>query len=84
MSSKTPMKPSDASRIQSSQAKGGKPVGSNSFASRSQSAGQTNVNKGVINPSGGTAKATPAASGKSGGARKFRPLSRVPRIVIIE
>ncbi|TCD65024.1 hypothetical protein EIP91_003345 [Steccherinum ochraceum] len=34
----------DASRIQSTQAKGGNNVGSNSFASRAQSAGDRNAN----------------------------------------
>ena len=42
--SKTPLAKSDASRIQSSQAKSGKEVGKGSFAARAQSAGAKNNN----------------------------------------
>ncbi|KAJ3566393.1 hypothetical protein NP233_g7033 [Leucocoprinus birnbaumii] len=50
---KNPMKPSDASRIQSTQAKAGNPTGSNSFPARAQSSAAANLNRGVANPSGG-------------------------------
>ncbi|CBX97397.1 hypothetical protein LEMA_P105280.1 [Plenodomus lingam JN3] len=42
----TPMTSSDASRIQSTQATGGKDTSSGSFASRAQSAGDKNANTG--------------------------------------
>ena len=47
--SKTPMTPESASKIQSKQAKSnnGK-VGKNSFAARASSAGEANKKKGVI------------------------------------
>lgn len=82
MNAKKPMKPTDASRIQSTQvrdrtsysssdladhrpmamqAKGGKNVGKDTFASRGQSAAQNNANKGIVG--GGT-------GGKSGGGGK--------------
>ncbi|KAJ7590690.1 hypothetical protein C8J56DRAFT_1046939 [Mycena floridula] len=59
-SKKAPTSPSAASRIQSTQAKAGHPVGKDSFASRSQSAAATNVNKGVVTGSAkeGAAKAS--------------------------
>ncbi|RYN63052.1 hypothetical protein AA0117_g12852 [Alternaria alternata] len=41
----TPMTSSDASRIQSSQALGGKDMSSGSFAARAQSAGAKNANQ---------------------------------------
>ncbi|KXN80722.1 hypothetical protein AN958_08177 [Leucoagaricus sp. SymC.cos] len=96
-STKNPMKPSDASRIQSTQvvvyspyhwftevdefirfkAKAGKDTGSNSFPARAQSSSAKNVNKGVVNPSGGIPSGrssrvpkTTGASGKSGSTRK--------------
>ncbi|KAF9446446.1 hypothetical protein P691DRAFT_803946 [Macrolepiota fuliginosa MF-IS2] len=66
MSSKKAMKPSDASRIQSTQAKSGNPTGANTFPSRSQSAAATNVNRGIVNPTGGT-------GGAGGNARSGSP-----------
>ncbi|KAK0190797.1 hypothetical protein F5146DRAFT_569037 [Armillaria mellea] len=67
MPSKTPMNPSSASRIQSTQAKAGN-AGKNTFASRAQSAGQTNANKGLV---GGTPK-----SPSGGGAGSKSPKSK--------
>jgi len=66
-SKKTPMSPTAASRVQSSQAKAGNPVGKESFASRSQSAAATNVNKGIVgaSKSEGTAKAPSKPSKKA-------------------
>ncbi|KAK0461986.1 uncharacterized protein EV420DRAFT_139658 [Desarmillaria tabescens] len=58
--SKTPMTPSSASRIQSTQAKTGS-AGKNTFASRAQSAGQTNANKGLVG--GGAPKSAGAGGG---------------------
>lgn len=82
MPSKTPMNPSSASRIQSTQvlttashvvinaderrqAKAGN-AGKNTFASRAQSAGQTNANKGLAG--GGTPK-SPSGAGAGGGTK---------------
>ncbi|KAA8911502.1 hypothetical protein FN846DRAFT_935856 [Sphaerosporella brunnea] len=49
-----PVTKEDASRIQSSQAKGGNGTGTGSFASRAQSAGDKNTNNA---PQGGNAGA---------------------------
>jgi hypothetical protein len=46
MADKTPMTKEASSRIQSTQATGGKDTGSGSFASRAQSAGDTNQKQG--------------------------------------
>ncbi|KAK0242921.1 hypothetical protein EDD85DRAFT_813163 [Armillaria nabsnona] len=70
MPSKTPMNPSSASRIQSTQAKTGS-AGKNTFASRAQSAGQTNANKGLAG--GGTPK---NASGAGAGGGTKSPKSK--------
>lgn len=49
-----PMKPSDASRIQSSEARQNSgQVSKGGFASRAQSSAATNVNKGIVPPSSG-------------------------------
>lgn len=57
---KNPTTQSDASRIQSTQAKSGQDTGKSSFASRAQSAGDRNTNQsggggGGANTSGGQA-----------------------------
>ncbi|KAL9709783.1 hypothetical protein Ac2012v2_006836 [Leucoagaricus gongylophorus] len=73
---KNPMKPSDASRIQSTQAKAGNNTGRNSLAARSQSAAANNVNRGVVNPGGGSTgnsgipKATTASGKTLGGTSR--------------
>ncbi|KAK7060412.1 hypothetical protein VNI00_001177 [Paramarasmius palmivorus] len=63
---KKPMTGSDASRIQSTQAKAGNDTGKGSFPSRAQSAAQTAANK-VAQGAGTTAK---AATGKPASSPK--------------
>ncbi|KAH7349236.1 hypothetical protein BKA66DRAFT_431659, partial [Pyrenochaeta sp. MPI-SDFR-AT-0127] len=66
------MSKSDASRIQSSQAKGGKDTGTGSFAARAQSAGDINANVGAgaskeVAGGGGN---DAASGGKGAGGKK--------------
>ncbi|KAF2128962.1 hypothetical protein P153DRAFT_386162 [Dothidotthia symphoricarpi CBS 119687] len=50
---KHPMDKSDSSRIQSTQAQGGKDTGKDAFAARAQSAGDKNANSGAASKQGG-------------------------------
>jgi len=64
MPKKSPMNPASAAKIQSTQAKGGKPTGTGTFPARVQSAAATNVNKGIVPTAEAPAKTT-GAGGKS-------------------
>ncbi|KAI0815578.1 hypothetical protein GGR55DRAFT_629398 [Xylaria sp. FL0064] len=58
------MTSSDASRIQSSQARGGGDMSSDGFAARAQSAGARNDNAQTGNQGGGNASNTASGQGK--------------------
>ncbi|KLO06076.1 hypothetical protein SCHPADRAFT_910585 [Schizopora paradoxa] len=64
MSSKTTTTKSDASRIQSSQAKAGRDMSPRGFAARAQSAGARNANTGAP----GARTSSPGGRAGSGGA----------------
>ncbi|KAJ3028677.1 hypothetical protein HDV00_010097 [Rhizophlyctis rosea] len=65
----TPMTTSDASRIQSSQAKGGGDMSAHGFAARAQSAGARNANAGITG--GGKTGGGGGGGGKTGGHRRW-------------
>ncbi|TFK39267.1 hypothetical protein BDQ12DRAFT_722645 [Crucibulum laeve] len=48
MAGKKPIKPTDAARIQSTQAKAGADTGKSSFPARAQAGAANNVNKGTV------------------------------------
>lgn len=77
MVGKTPMNPSAASRIQSSQAKAGNPTGKNTFSARTQSSAATNANKGAAGGAQpatgkGPTTGTPAGAPKVPGGAKAK------------
>ncbi|KAK0509001.1 hypothetical protein JMJ35_008372 [Cladonia borealis] len=61
------MTQSAASRIQSSQATGGKDTGAGSFSARAQSAGANNASQAAAAAAGNTGAASGGQGGKSGG-----------------
>ncbi|KAL0567172.1 hypothetical protein V5O48_014822 [Marasmius crinis-equi] len=65
---KKPMTTTDASRIQSTQAKAGNDMSKGSFPAKAQAAAQTNLNKGI--PGGGSAKIATGKPASGAGSKK--------------